>query len=192
MVTIQARGNKMRSVGVAEDHVSEMLCIMRRHLVFLLSRLALRIKLRIRHTGLACVSVEALFRGLGGQAELDRAWKDLQEASHQKRKILRIEQVQELFTAKFGSMDRSGWFMDFSVFFTSSQNLHRDESSYSVMNESVRFLANTNVETSLIQSAIRTVFDCLVAVSLPETWNARLSMTVLHAATFQCKQTCTE
>ena len=65
------------------------------------------------HTGLACVRVEALFRGLGGQAELDRAWQDLQDAPHQPRKNLRIKRVQELFTAKFGYMDRSGWFMGF-------------------------------------------------------------------------------
>ena len=86
---------------------------------------------------------------------------------------LRTQWVEEIFTSKFGSMDRSGWFLGF--LWCSSQapssctvTSRRHEAGWCIriINESIRSLANTGIEAIFSQSAIRSVYICPLAVSL--------------------------
>ena len=64
---------------------------------------------------------------------------------------------------------------------------HGAEWCIRIMNESIRSLTSRH---SLSESPLDVCMFVLWQCDSPETWKARLSKTLLYAATFQCKQTC--
>ena len=78
-------------------------------------------------TGIVCFRVELFFLGLFRQDELARSWQTFGNPSHRHSGQettggLSFERVEEMFTAKLGSMDQFGWFMKFLWFSSRAQH----------------------------------------------------------------------